>query len=183
MGYSGLEFMAGIPATVGGAVASNAGNFRQSIGERIKQIKILLEDKIFWIDWTKEMYDYRQINLFAGAIILGAELRLKVSSIKNIRAFIKRYYKEKLTKQPLFSPSAGCVFKNPAHITAGQLVEKLGLKREKIGGAKVSEKHANFIINIDKAKAIHVLSLIEFIQEQVDKHTGIKLEPEIKLVQ
>jgi len=182
-GWTGLEFMAGIPATVGGAIASNAGAFGESIGEKTKKIKIFSENKILWINWGNKMYNYRHTQLSPETILLSAQINLNISTPQNVKALIKHYFHKKLTSQPLFSPSAGCVFKNPPNISAGYLIEKAGLKGKKIGGAKVSEKHANFIINTGGAKASDVLGLIELIQEKIEKYNNIKLEPEIKLVQ
>ncbi|MDL1956693.1 MAG: UDP-N-acetylmuramate dehydrogenase [Candidatus Desulfofervidus auxilii] len=181
---SGLEFLAGIPGSIGGAIFGNAGAFGYCIGERVKRIKIFSpKTGIFWKEWSKKHFGYRKTDLSSEIVILKAELLLEFSSKDKIKKSINNYFRKKLNTQPLFSPSAGCVFKNPDKASAGYLIEQAGLKGKKIGDAKISEKHANFIINTGKAKAKDVLELIKLIQTEVKKQTGIKLEPEIRIIQ
>jgi len=100
-----------------------------------------------------------------------------------VRSQIRSYFLHKKQTQPLFLPSAGCIFKNPPQGSAGYLIDRAGLKGKKIGGACISPKHANFIVNTGQAKAADVLALMEFVQEKIEKETGIFLEPEIKFIQ
>lgn len=182
-GLTGLEFMTGIPGTIGGAIAVNAGAFGHSIGEKVTRVKLFSpQSGIKWIDWDEDKYGYRYTKLSQGAFILKAELVLNYLHPQKVNMLIKKHFSQKKATQPLFYPSAGCVFKNPARVSAGRLIDKAGLKGKRVGGAEVSKKHANFIINKDRAKAADILALIEFVQETVEKHEGVCLEPEIRLI-
>jgi len=157
-GLTGLEWTVGIPGTIGGAVKVNASAFNQSISKAVKKIKKLDE------------------------IILSIELELKKGERERSKRLINQYLKKRKATQPLDYPSAGCIFKNPLNRNAGYLIEQCGLKGKKIGQAMISEKHANFIINLDGAKARDVLSLIKLIKEDVKKRFNIELEEEIEYV-
>ena len=183
-GWEGLSFLAGIPGTIGGAVAVNAGAFSKSIGEKVRRIKLFLPSKkVEWLDWDQTRYAYRFADIPSGGIVLRAELKLKPSYPAVVQAQIKGFFLHKKQTQPLFLPSAGCIFKNPPQERAGFLIDKAGLKGKRIGGACISPKHANFIVNTGQAKAADVLALMEFVQEKIEKETGIFLEPEIKFIQ
>ncbi len=183
-GWEGVSFLAGVPGTIGGAVAVNAGAFSKSIGEKVRRIKLFLPSKnLEWLNWDQTRYAYRLADIPSGGIILRAELELKLSDPVIVQAQIKKHFLHKKQTQPLFLPSAGCVFKNPPQGSAGYLIDKAGLKGKKIGGACISSKHANFIVNTGQAKAADVLALMEFVQEKIEKETGIVLEPEIKFIQ
>ncbi|MDL1969636.1 MAG: UDP-N-acetylmuramate dehydrogenase [Candidatus Desulfofervidaceae bacterium] len=182
-GWTGLEFMTGIPGTIGGAIAVNAGAFGHSIGKKVTQIKIFSpRSGIKWISWDESKYGYRHTKLSQDTFILGAELELSYLHPQQVSMLIKKYFCQKKATQPLFYHSAGCVFKNPTRASAGYLIDKAGLKGKRIGGAEVSEKHANFIINKYQAKAADVFALMEFVQETVEKCEGVRLEPEIRFI-
>jgi UDP-N-acetylmuramate dehydrogenase len=206
-GVSGLENLAGIPGTLGGAIWGNAGAFGREIGDLVEEVKILqiANGKLQIVNFKKEdcKFGYRE-SIFKRKenwIILEATLRLKKGKKKEIEEKIKEFLRLRKEKQPLEFPSAGSVFKNvpiekvPKEIRekfkekikngflpAGVLIEAVGLKGFQIGGAKISEKHANFIVNVGKAKASDVKELIEKIKKEVKKKFKIQLEEEIKLV-
>jgi len=180
----GLEFLAGIPSTVGGAVAGNAGTPNKAIGDFVKEVKVLTPDLSVKVFLKEECgFAYRR-SIFQESeyIILSVSFELEKGSKEAIREDIKSVIEKKKKSQPLDLPSAGCIFKNPKGISAGQLIDELGLKGKNIGQAKISEKHANYIVNLGGATADQVVQLISYIKQQVRDKKGIQLENEIKLV-
>jgi len=178
----GLEFLAGIPGTVGGAVRGNAGAWQQNIGDKVARVKILtLEGQIKWINQKDCQFSYRKSRFKRNdEVILGIEFKLEKKDKKEIERKINEIL-EKRKNQPK-EPSAGCVFVNPKPLHAGVLIEQCGLKGKQIGGAKVSEKHANFIVNLGGAKAKDVVALISLIKAKVKERFGIELKEEIMKV-
>ncbi len=180
---TGLEDLAGIPGTVGGALTMNAGAGSTQLGE--------LVDSLRWIGANGEAvpvkkeslnFSYRDLELPQGTIILGATLRLNKGNREEIRS---RTVKNLLTKkkaQPLDQPSAGCIFRNPPDQFAGKLIEEAGLKGVRVRGARISDLHANFIVNTGEARAKDILVLMDLIKEKVSQKTGISLIPEIKVI-
>ncbi|MGB9706669.1 MAG: UDP-N-acetylmuramate dehydrogenase [Microgenomates group bacterium] len=181
-GAGGLEFAAGIPGTVGGAVRGNAGAWQQAIGDKIVRVKILTpKGKIKWIKAADCQFSYRQSRFKkTREIILGVELELEKGNKKEVEAKIKENL-AKRASQPK-EPSAGCIFVNPKPLSAGELIDKCGLKGKRIGDAQISPKHANFIVNLGKAKAGEVIKLIKLIKKKVKDKFGINLEEEICFV-
>lgn len=180
-GLSGLEFAYGIPGTVGGAVYMNAGAYGGEISEKIVSVRYL--DKTGEIKEIKKAdmkFGYRR-SIFQenGGIILSAVFELQKDEPEKILKQMNEYLARRKEKQPLEFPSAGSVFKRPEGNFAGALIEKSGLKGERCGGARVSEKHAGFIINTGGATSEDVKKLIEKIQVKVFADSGIKLEPEV----
>lgn len=182
-GLGGLEYFAGIPGTVGGAVAMNAGAFGKEFGDRVVEIHIITPEGNLEIkDKTQLSFTYRHFEIEQGAIIIHARLEMDRESEDVVAGRISDYLKKRKQNQPLDYPSAGSVFKNPPDEYAGRLIENAGLKGKRIGGAMISEKHANFIVNTGGAIAKDVLDLIYLTQAEVKKRTGIDLEPEIKVI-
>jgi UDP-N-acetylmuramate dehydrogenase len=179
---SGLEFAAGIPGTVGGAVWGNAGAWQQSISEIVTRVKILTENgKTKWINRVDCQFTYRQSRFKRGKeVILEVELCLTKGDKNEIRRKIKINL-TKRNQQPT-QPSSGCIFINPKPKSAGELIEKCGLKGKRIGNAQISEKHANFIVNLGGAKAADVVKLIVLAREAVREKFGINLKPEIVIL-
>lgn len=182
-GLGGLEFLAGIPATLGGALAMNAGAAGKGIADLVEKatvmdyngnIKILNKDNIG--------FDYRKSNL-SRCIILNAQLRLKKDNSKKIKKTISECLDYRRESQDLSFPSAGCIFKNPKGRPAGMLIDLCGLKRKRIGDACVSDRHANFILNRGHSSARDVLRLMDLIRKEIRKKFRITLEPEIKIWQ
>ncbi|MBI4335867.1 MAG: UDP-N-acetylmuramate dehydrogenase, partial [Candidatus Omnitrophica bacterium] len=185
-GYSGLEFMAGIPGTIGGAVKMNAGASLNGpcIFNFIERLKVCDPFGLIRHIEKKDLrFGYRESNL-GDLIILEAEFNLTIREREISRKAYDEYLARKKSGQELASPSAGCVFKNPgdSEMSAAQLIEGCALKGRRVGDAMVSPRHANFIVNAGKARFRDVVDLIELIEESVLKKYHIKLEREIKII-
>lgn len=181
---AGLEFAAHIPGTLGGAICSNAGFSDKSMASIVKKIIIFdLNGSVKEIDVDKSTFFYRGTNLgLNNYIIISAYLNLVKDSKDIIISKIKRYFSRRKESQPINYLTAGCVFKNTKDASAGFLIEKSGAKGLSIGDAQVSEKHANFIVNRDKATSKDILLLIEEVQRRVEKTFGVTLEREINII-
>jgi UDP-N-acetylmuramate dehydrogenase len=179
----GLEFLVGIPGTVGGALIMNAGTREGNIAEALLWIDLLDEQcrarRLLRSELTPR---YRSMGLPGEWVVLGCGLDVASSSPDRQRALLSRLMRERKRTQPLGWPSAGCVFKNPQGHAAGALVEKAGLKGFRIGDAEVSTRHANWIINRGCARARDVVALIEHIEACVERDSGIRLEREIRIM-
>lgn len=182
-GLSGLEFLAGIPGTVGGAVFGNAGSWDHSISEAIKTVKIYTPDGDIVELLPDELgFNYRKSNIGErNLIILEVDFRLKKDSSEEIKEKIAENLKKKAETRPK-GLSCGSFFKNSKEHSAGELIEKVGLKGEKIGSAQISEKHANFIINLGNATSSEIYQLAQLAKRAVKEKFGIELEEEIKLI-
>ena len=186
MGLSGLEFAAGIPGTIGGAVFMNAGAYKMDMGYIVSEIKVLTPDFLIKTLYNRDLnFHYRSSFLQENIdyICLEAQLILKKGNVNNIMEIIADRKQRRLLTQPLEYPSAGSVFRNPENDYAGRLIEELGYKGKNIGGAYVSEKHANFIINKNNATASDVKNLIYEIKKQVKDVYGIELKVEQEFVE
>ena len=181
-GLSGLEWAAGIPGTVGGAVVMNAGTKLGEMQDCLDAIQMVdLEGRLVTHAAASVGFAYRSVSLPEG-VVVGAWLRLTPASRETIDSRTKSYLQYRKQSQPLSQPNAGSVFKNPQGTTAGQLIEEAGLKGYRVGDAQVSTKHANFIVNLGRARSADVLRLIETIQQEVSRQSGIMLELEWKVV-
>ncbi len=182
-GLSGAEFLAGIPGTVGGGVAMNAGSWGQEIKGVINEVTILTGRGIVEKrDSGRLKFTYRGLELNAGEIILNAMLSLKFDRPALIRKKVVSNMKRRKERFPFDMPSAGSIFKNPRGDYAGRLIEAVGLKGKTIGGAMISAKHANVIVNKDKASSSDILSLMDLAAGKVREMFNIQLSPEIKVV-
>jgi UDP-N-acetylmuramate dehydrogenase len=182
LGLGGVECLVGIPATIGGALAMNAGTRDGAIGDFVSAVYFLHPDgTIGELKPAPGAFAYRTFGFPPGAILLGARLALHRKPQKEILAEIKARLKQKKMTQPLALASAGCVWKNPDFDQAGKLLEKAGLKGKRVGTAEISAKHANFIINRGGATAADVLALMEMAFQRVYNQTGIRLQPELKI--
>ena len=180
---SGMEFLAGIPATLGGALVMNAGVAEKNIGDLVKTVTVMDYDgKIKNLNKKDIKFGYRTSN-FSKYIILGACIKLTKSNKQEIKDKIKRYLSYRQATQDLSFANAGCVFKNPKRYSAGKLIDLCGLKGKRIGDACISNKHANFILNLNKAKSRDVLKLMGLIKARVKKKFNINLESEIRIWQ
>jgi UDP-N-acetylmuramate dehydrogenase len=177
----GMENLAGIPGTLGGAILMNAGAYGGEISNFIKTVEVV--DDVEFKFLTKEEcgFTYRKSSL-ERKIILSAEFELPFGDKAKARERRKELLIKRNQSQPVDVPNAGSIFKNPVGNYAGRLIEQAGLKGLTIGGAKVSEKHANFIVNFNNASANDVIELMKVIQETVFNKFGILLEPEIKMI-
>lgn len=175
---TGLEFAAGIPGSIGGAVYMNAGAYKSDMGYVVSQVKVLTPKMTVITMVNKEMdFHYRTsfLKTHKDYICLEATLVLKKGIKENIEEVINDRKKRRLESQPLEYPSAGSVFRNPTDMFAGALIEELGYKGLVKGGAKISEKHANFIVNFNHAKAEDVKELIDFIKQAVKEKYNVDL--------
>lgn len=180
---AGMEFCAGIPGSVGGAIRMNAGAFGGEIKDIIERIVITDSSGVLKTFSHEQLnFTYRNLVLPPDTIITGASFRLRRGDIRKIEDRINKIIKERAEKHPLEFPNAGSIFKNPVDCPAGRLIEELGLKGSIIGDAQVSEKHGNFIVNRKRATAAEILSLIEMIRLTVFQKTGRTLETEVKVV-
>ncbi len=182
-GLTGLEFASGIPGTVGGACFMNAGAYKSDMGYIVTSVKVLTPDfKVITMTNRELDFHYRTsfLQKHPDYICLEATLKLKQGKKEAIEQVNKERKQRRLESQPLEYPSAGSVFRNPEGMYAGQLIEQLGLKGLRKGGAQISEKHANFIINRDHASAQDIKDLIEFTKEAVLEkyHVDLKVEQE-----
>jgi UDP-N-acetylmuramate dehydrogenase len=181
-GLGGLEFLAGIPGTVGGAVAMNAGAFGKEAGDRVMEVHIVTANGDMDVrDRSGLKFSYRGLQLEKGSVIIASRLRIDLETQEIVAKRIAGYLKKRKESQPLEYPSAGSVFKNPPNDFAGRLVEQVGLKGKKIGGAMISKKHANYIVNTGGATAKDIIGLMNLVRQKVKKETGIELEPEIQV--
>jgi UDP-N-acetylmuramate dehydrogenase len=187
-GLAGLESLVGIPGTVGGAVYMNAGGYNnpmyRNIGEVLTAVKVMdYNGAVKTIKKDDLKLGYRSSNL-DKYIILEAEFKLEKGDRASLMASCGKFMRIKKEKQVLDKPNAGCFFKNPDNFqfTCGQLIDMLKLKGKTIGGAQISEKHANFIINKGNATCGDVLELVAFIKDSVKKNYGIDLELEVKVI-
>lgn len=179
-GLSGLEHLAGIPGTVGGAVVVNAGIPSFEIGEAVKAVRVFKEGKCIWLSRGDIEFFYRGSSL-KDSLVLEVVFSLRESSPREVQGAMKEVLEKRRLTQPLRERSAGCVFKNPPSVSAGELLEKAGAKGLCQGEACVSSKHANFIINEGNAKARDVIALIKRCRELVKEKFNIELQLEIEL--
>lgn len=182
-GLTGLEFAAGIPGTVGGALCMNAGTAQGEIGDVVDSVTLLGPAGDLLVRHRDEMrFGYRTANVPAGHIVIDTKIILRHGDAGKIKAQVKELLEQRKERQPWGQPNAGSVFKNPLDEAAGKLIESAGLKGLAIGGAQISEKHANFIVNLGNARAADVLALMDTIREKVLEMHRIRLEPEIKII-
>lgn len=180
-GLSGLEALTGIPGSVGGAVRMNAGGSFGDIGSSIKSITVMDKDgNIFEKEKPELVFDYRWANITAP-VILKATIELTQSDPDAMLKTVKEVWIYKKNSQPLNTKNAGCIFKNPRGMSAGALIDRAGLKGTQLGGAVVSEKHANFITTEKGCTSTDVLKLIELIQTKVKDAFDVELESEIEI--
>ncbi|MCX7928012.1 MAG: UDP-N-acetylmuramate dehydrogenase [Candidatus Omnitrophica bacterium] len=183
---TGAEFLSGIPGTIGGALVMNAGirdgNITRQISDIVECIWVIdyNNGRIKLILAQEAGFAYRNSTL-DKFIVIAAQLGLSKGRKQQIRNKIKKYILRRRDTQDWSYPNAGCIFKNPPDASAGQLIDSCGLKGAIYGGAQISFRHANFILNKEKAKCSDVLNLMRLAQRCVMKKYGISLEPEIKI--
>ncbi len=180
-GFGGIHKLAGIPGTVGGAIYMNAGAYGQEISETLQRIKVLTpEGKIEIHEKDFYTFGYRYSDFQKnGHWILEAEFLLPFGNSEILEREIAECMLNRRTKQPLDKPNAGSAFKRPENGFPGAFIEAAGLKGFSIGGAQVSEKHANFIINANKATATDIYKLFSYVQNKVFEHSGVRLKREV----
>ncbi|MDP3964116.1 MAG: UDP-N-acetylmuramate dehydrogenase [bacterium] len=182
-GLAGIEFAVGIPGTVGGSVRGNAGCFGAEIKDVVSVVEILTsKNERRTLANANCAFGYRD-SLFkhSDSLILNATFTLHDAEAGEGKELLQQWGKKRLEEQDFSKPSSGCAFKNPPGNAAGKMIDDLGLKGLKIGGAQVSERHANFLIHDGSAKAADVLELLKQVRSKVKDRYGIELEPEIML--
>lgn len=182
-GLSGLEFAAGIPGSMGGGAAMNAGAYGGQLSDCLTRAQVLIDGRIETVSREEMEFGYRtSMPLKTGAVVLWAEMTLKDGDRNEIGETMRELNRRRREKQPLELPSAGSTFKRPEGYFAGALIEEAGLKGLSVGGAQVSEKHAGFIVNKGGATGDDILALIRLVQEKVFEHSGVRLEREVCLL-
>jgi UDP-N-acetylmuramate dehydrogenase len=180
-GLSGIEALTGIPGSVGGAVKMNAGGNFGDFGSAVETVTLMDNDgNIFEKSKPELVFDYRRTNITAK-FILSARLKLNESDSEQIMRTVKEIWIYKKNNQPLNTKNSGCIFRNPQGGSAGALIDRAGLKGLQIGGAVVSEKHANFIIAEKECTSSDVMKLIETIKEKVKEQFDVELELEVEI--
>ncbi len=182
-GLSGLEFAAGIPGTLGGALAMNAGAWGSEIGSLVYQVTLVGDNDIKIVSGKDLTFSYRcwhDINeSLADFVVTGISLRLVNELTVTVQEKMREYRRQRGARQPVGMPNAGSFFKNPVGRSAGQLIEASRLKGLRMGDAEVSEKHANFFVNRGNATANDMMELMRTVQKKVKQDSGITLEPEV----
>jgi UDP-N-acetylmuramate dehydrogenase len=183
-GLSGIEGLGGIPGTVGGALWMNAGAYGHEIGTVTETVRVARDGKVVDVPGADVQWNYRHTSFKEGELLLGATLRLTLDDPEKIRARMEDAKSRRLATQPHGSRSAGCFFKNPptGTVGTGKIIDELGMKGSRRGGAVVSPVHANFIVTEGEgARAEDALALAEEIRERVKREHGIELEYEVEL--
>lgn len=184
MEYTGYEWAVGIPGTVGGCIYNNAGAYKMSMSDLLISVTVLKNDEIIELSCNECNFGYRT-SLFKEEkdyVILSCKLKLHKGNLDEIKSLISDRTKRRMETQPLNYPSCGSVFRNPDNIPAGKVIEEVGLKGYSIGGAKVSELHANFIINTGEATSEEIIKLINVIKDKVKNETDIDLILEQEII-
>ena len=183
-GLSGIEGLNGIPGTVGGALWMNAGAYGQEIGTVVETVRVARGGNVCEIPGREVKWNYRHTSFREGELLLGATLLLRHDDAEKIRVRMKEAKSKRMASQPHGARSAGCFFKNPpaSVVGTGKMIDDLGMKGTRRGGAVISPKHANFIVTEgDDAQAADALALAEEIRERVKREHGIDLEYEVEL--
>jgi UDP-N-acetylmuramate dehydrogenase len=182
-GLAGLEFLATVPGDMGGGVAMNAGAFGQSISDTLRHIEVMHRDgRLEQLSREQLNMAYRHTELPAKSLVISATFELNSDDPEAIRDRMRDMRKQRSTTQPLALPNCGSVFKNPQGDYAARLIEAAGLKGKKIGNARISSTHANFIVNEGKASSSDVQALISMAQQSVEEQFGIRLETEVRMI-
>ncbi len=181
----GAEFFAGIPGTLGGMLAMNAGCYGSETWQKVQRVQVLTRRGEL-LERMPQEYEigYRHVALHTASeeFFVGAWLKLETGDVEKARQEIRELMEKRSASQPLQLPNAGSVFRNPPGGHAAKLIEGCGLKGKRIGGAQVSEKHANFIVNVEGATAADIENLINEVRTTVREQTGVDLHPEVRIV-
>jgi UDP-N-acetylmuramate dehydrogenase len=182
-GYSGIEGLAGIPGTVGGAICGNSGAFGYEMKDVLVSVEIMDTGGKVQVVRAEELeFAYRRSGIPDNALLLSAEIKLGKDKKEAVSARVENFLKIKRQTQPVWEHSAGCVFKNPPGLSAGKLIDGAGCKGMRIGDAEVSSMHANFFINKGKASASDFIMLMEEVAGRIKESFNVVLEPEIQIV-
>lgn len=178
----GIEMLAGIPATIGGAVWMNAGCYGGETADTLLDVDLIRGNDVIRLSKVDCHFSYRHSGFQKGDIVIGARFRMPEGNPEELRAIKLKHLKHRNEVQPVNQPNCGSVFKNPKPRFSAELIESVGLKGTRIGGAEISSRHANFIVNIANASAHDVVALMNLARRKVFETTGIILEPEVQLI-
>lgn len=178
---AGVEMLAGIPGSVGGCVVMNAGAHGGETADHIEEVEVFRDGRIQTVKKGQADFSYRHSG-FDKDIVLSASFRLPKGNKEELIKRRREHILKRNTTQPLTLPNSGSMFKNPQGTYAARLIEQAGLKGKRVGNAQISEKHANFIVNLGEAKASDVVTLVDLTRRTVHQNTGVLLELEVKLV-
>ena len=181
LGLVGCEFLAGIPGTLGGNVAMNAGTRIGEMKDVVRRVELATAEGVGWIPAAALEFAYRTARLPPGSVVTRVEVELRPGDVAASAAAMRADVEHRRSTQPLTQPTFGSTFRNPPGEYAGRLIEAVGLKGQRVGGAKWSEVHANFIVNLGGATARDVLTLIRTARRRVREAFGVVLEPEVRL--
>lgn len=183
-GYKGIEWATGIPGTIGGSIYGNAGAYKSSMSDIVVDVILLDNGKIITLKNEEMNFEYRDSLLKhkKELIVLSCNITLQKGNIEEIKKIVEERTLKRIESQPLEYPNSGSVFRNPEGMSAGKLIDDLGLKGYTEGGAKISEKHANFIINYNNATSEDIIKLIELIKDKIKKNYDIDLVLEQEIV-
>lgn len=180
---TGMEFAVGIPGTLGGALVMNAGTREEWIGNVVESVKMVRPDgELVLLRHDEVSWGYRHTDLARRGVVIEAVLGLNEGDEWRIRQTMEAALRRRRRNQPLALPNAGSVFANPDGESCGRIIEDCGLKGTRIGGAEISEVHANFIVNVGGAKAADVVALMRLARDRVGEAYGIELRPEIRFL-
>ena len=178
----GLEFLEGIPGSIGGALRMNAGAMGSATFEIVESVRLMdFAGNVRELSPSEMAVEYRSCATLKNYVALGAVLRGKPDSVESIAQRMSAFSQKRWSSQPA-APSAGCMFKNPPTIPAGKLIDELGLKGTRVGGARISQEHGNFLVNDGNATAADVLALIGILQAKAKAERGIELHTEVEIV-
>jgi len=183
-GLAGIEGLGGIPGTIGGALWMNAGAYGHEIGNVVESVRVARGGRIVEVPGREIEWNYRHTSFREGELLLGVTLRLRPDDSAKIIERMAEVKRQRMETQPHGARSAGCFFKNPpgSNLSTGKMIDEMGMKGEKRGGAIVSPVHANFIVTEgDDARAADALALAEEIRERIRRERGIELEYEVEL--
>jgi UDP-N-acetylmuramate dehydrogenase len=177
----GMEGLIGVPGSVGGALRMNAGAYGTQIGPHVREVELYraATGQIETLRGGDIRFDYRHTSFAPRDVMLRVKLELPSKPFKEIVAAIKVCNEKRRSSQPLNQKSAGCIFKNPAGVSAGRMIDELGLKGHRVGDAMVSDRHANFFVNVAHANCADMLKLIDDVRERVRTAYGVELENEV----
>jgi len=177
----GMEGLIGVPGSVGGALRMNAGAYGSQIGPHVREVELYraTTGEIETLCGSDIRFDYRHTSFAPDDVMLRVKLELPSKPFKEIVAGIKVCNEKRRGSQPINQKSAGCIFKNPAGSSAGRMIDELGLKGHRVGDAMVSDRHANFFVNVGNASCADMLKLIDGVRERVRTAYGIELENEV----
>jgi UDP-N-acetylmuramate dehydrogenase len=181
-GLTGMEFIAGIPGTLGGAVAMNAGTRLGEMKDLVTRVELATAGGAGWVPAAALGFGYRACRLPPGAVVTRLELRLRPGDVARSAALMREDREKRRRTQPLDRPTFGSTFTNPPGDFAGRLIEAVGLKGHRVGSATWSDVHANFIVNLGGATAADVLALIRLARQRVLEQAGVRLETEVRFL-